>query len=66
MIRVDREMKIDKMVIIQVYLLNKSEVMNDFIDVRIYGFLINNKIERWWIELQGMNDQKSFLKNVNQ
>lgn len=44
-------MKIDKMVIIYVYLLNKSEVMNDFIDVRIYGFLMSNKIERWWIEL---------------
>lgn len=55
-IRVDRQTKTDKMATIHVYLLNKSEVMNDPIDARIYGPSTSNKIERWWTELQGMND----------
>ncbi|PFX34097.1 hypothetical protein AWC38_SpisGene926 [Stylophora pistillata] len=50
-LRVDRGTESGKMATIQVYLLNKHEVMNDPTDAIIYGPSTSNKIERWWCEL---------------
>ena len=50
-LRVDRGTETGKMASIDVYLLNKHEVMNDPTDAIIYGPSTSNEIERWWREL---------------
>lgn len=47
-LKIDKSTETGKMTTVQVYLINKFEVIDDPVEAVIYGPSTSKKIERWW------------------